>query len=304
MILNICQLFVASLHFIRTEIVLWLARVLHRRRKQPIVWPSELIGPCVSGKILRLGMARKHRIMGWERESSTNLQPLARANAGLYVVCGSWHELDSSLEWKTSLGSILFHLILMSTKAYMRRKYLDQGQSAVELRGAKHVAEWWDWHVMNAWIFNSSDCTNFIFDLEDINLPWSELRGLGQQLRLLGRATNATVRCAEAQLYCHCRTICTCFLVDECGAKPLQLKASKKNLWIQASASRTKAFLNDTNDIAESLSTGVVNPVLDFGNCTSRLPWWFHTSRHRSFGATATLWNMHKAWSALRSLFT
>lgn len=41
-----------------------------------------------------------------------------------------------------------------------------------------------------------------------------ELRGLGQQLRLLGRATNATVRCAEA-------------------------------------------FLNDTNDIAESLSTGM-----------------------------------------------
>ena len=56
-----------------------------------------------------VGMARKHRIMGWERESSTNLQPLTRANAGLYVVCGSWHELDSSLEWKTSLGSTLFH---------------------------------------------------------------------------------------------------------------------------------------------------------------------------------------------------
>ena len=35
-----------------------------------------------------------------------------------------------------------FYSILMSTKAYMRRKYLDQGQSAVELRGAKHVAEW------------------------------------------------------------------------------------------------------------------------------------------------------------------
>ena len=230
MILNICQLFVANLHFIRSEIVLWLARVLHRRRKQPIVWPSELIGPCVSGKILRLGMARKRRIMGWERESSTNLQPLARANAGLYVVCGSWHELDSSLEWKTSLGSILFHFdvhkSIHATRVSWPRPECCGVARCKTCGGVVRLA--CD-ECMDFYIIHPTARTSYLILKTSIFLEvsWEVLASScacwgGPQMPLYDVQRRSYIATVAQSAHV--------FPWIECGAKPLQLKVSKKKL--------------------------------------------------------------------------
>lgn len=232
MILHICQLFVANLHFIRNEIVLWLARVLHRRRKQPIVWPSELIGPCVSGKILRLGMAPKHRIMGWERESSTNLQPLARANAGLYVVCGSWHELDSSLEWKTSLGSILFHFdvhkSIHATKVFLTKARVLWSCEVQNMWRSGEIGMWW-MHGFLIILIHPTARTSYLILKKSIFLEvsWEVLASScacwgGPQMPLYDVQRRSYV--ATVAQYAHV------FSWIECGAKPLQLKVSKKKL--------------------------------------------------------------------------